>query len=48
MTIAAGTKLGSYEVVTQIGAGGMDEVYRARAGAYRTYQDPPRFARPSR
>jgi hypothetical protein len=30
MTIAAGTHLGSYEVVAQIGAGGMGEVYRAR------------------
>jgi Tol biopolymer transport system component len=30
MTIAAGTRLGSYEVVAQIGAGGMGEVYRAR------------------
>jgi hypothetical protein len=29
MTIAAGTKLGSYEVVAQIGAGGMGEVYQA-------------------
>ena len=29
MTIAAGTKLGTYEVVAQIGAGGMGEVYRA-------------------
>jgi serine/threonine protein kinase/Tol biopolymer transport system component len=29
MTIAAGTRLGSYEVVAQIGAGGMGEVYRA-------------------
>ena len=29
MTIATGTKLGSYEVVAQIGAGGMGEVYRA-------------------
>jgi eukaryotic-like serine/threonine-protein kinase len=27
--IAAGTKLGSYEVVAQIGAGGMGEVYQA-------------------
>jgi len=30
MTIAAGTKLGSYEITGAIGAGGMGEVYRAR------------------
>jgi serine/threonine protein kinase len=29
MTIAAGTHLGGYEVVAQIGAGGMGEVYQA-------------------
>jgi hypothetical protein len=29
MAIPSGTKFGSYEVVAQIGAGGMDEVYRA-------------------
>jgi Tol biopolymer transport system component len=29
MTVAAGTKLGSYEVVAPIGAGGMGEVYQA-------------------
>src|SRR5712671_6132475 len=29
MTIAAGTRLGSYEVVAQIGVGGMGEVYQA-------------------
>jgi serine/threonine protein kinase len=29
MTIAAGKRLGSYEVVAQIGAGGMGEVYQA-------------------
>jgi serine/threonine protein kinase len=29
MTIAAGTKFGSYEVVAPIGAGGMGEVYQA-------------------
>lgn len=30
MTLAAGTKLGAYEIVVPIGAGGMGEVYRAR------------------
>src|SRR6202051_620337 len=30
MALTSGTKLGSYEVVAQIGAGGMGEVYRAR------------------
>jgi serine/threonine protein kinase len=30
MTLTAGTKLGPYEIVSAIGAGGMGEVYRAR------------------
>ena len=30
MSIVSGTKLGPYEIVSQIGAGGMGEVYRAR------------------
>jgi serine/threonine protein kinase len=56
MTLTAGTRLGAYEVLSPLGAGGMGEVYRARDSKLKrevaikrlpeaVAQDPERLAR---
>lgn len=56
MVLSAGTKLGSYEIVEPLGAGGMGEVYRARDSKLKRevaikvlpeefFRDPERLAR---
>jgi len=43
MSLSAGTRLGPYEVLSPIGAGGMGEVYRARDASYAVTGRAARF-----
>ena len=44
MPLTAGTRLGRYEIRTQIGAGGMDEVYLAQDSQLDSLRADRRFA----
>ena len=44
MALTPGTRIGPYEVVGSLGAGGMGEVYRARESELKREADPSEIA----